>query len=296
MFDNCSLVAHYSHRTELENVLAEFDFRKTFKHKYTGQEFHFFDFEGLSIKVDFLTNKLTLSKSLTTFYKGNNYSNITYSELLFVAEYLSEVLRKKPDEIIPRKIEFALNVETPLAPFEYFSRFQSLKLKPFYFVKPPPGFAKPLECACSMQQYTVKYYDTAKWHRLTGINLLKNEIVFYKMKKIERILNCSDLSLAKIIERDSISSFIQFLTLSNRNIDKRPHMDFTKLSSQQIDLVFAGSIPEYWKAQRRRNPNTAKKKRANYIHLKHDIDQNQNQLFKDLERRIVEKFDELQNS
>lgn len=211
MLDNCKLVGQYQRKADFENVLSGSDmlYRESKINEHTGQRFEIFDFGSLTLVANPQENRVTIKNSLTTFLKGNNYTNLTYSDLLFVVDVLSDAMHLQRCELKFSNLEFAVNVETPLAPYEYFSRFISLRQSPFYFLSPPPGFSKPLEKMCSLQQYNVKFYDTAKWHKLFGINLLKSEIVFKRMEKVAGVLKCAKrqpITLADLIEKPNLEA------------------------------------------------------------------------------------------
>ena len=298
MFDNGRWTAHYQSKEELTKALTnsnDIRYCETKQHTHTGQHFDIFDLRNLKIIAHQNEAKLSINNSLTTFLKGNNHQNISLPDLVFIRNYLSETLSVRPEKLIPNSLEFAVNVETPLPPFDYFSRFQSLRLNPFYYLKPPPG-SKPLERYCTFQQYTVKCYDTAKWHGLTGRNLLKFETVFHRMEKIKAITKNEVLNFEVLTRPEVLNALCGFVTLTYREIDKQLSMDAKQFSPEEIDLLFAGSLPGYWKAQRQRNRNTAKRRRRIYRELKRETEQSHNELFKDLDRRLTEEFESLINT
>ena len=297
MIDNGKYTIHYSSREEIQEILLNpsISFDRIATNPHTGEKIHLHNFKNLSLRVNFRLCKINFTGSLTTFCKGNNYTNLTLSELKTAIECISEVLKKKSGEIIAHRFEFAVNIETPLSPFDYFSRFHSLKLKPFYYLHPPPGFTRPLEAYCSLQQYTIKFYDTAKWHKLYGVNLLKYEINFKKTEKANRILRKDtgeSLTLATLAEEVSIKALEKFSLTTYQTIDKLPIMDFKTLRPRERQLIFAGSNPEFWQSEKRINHNTYKKTRNNYLRLKEEIEEDSVR-FGDLERRITNKLSHL---
>lgn len=209
MIDNGKYTTHYSSSDEIERVLSnpQISFDRIATNKHTGEKIYLHNFRNLTLGVNFRLCKINITGSLTTFCKGNNYTNLSFSEIQKVIHLISETLQREPHEILISRIEFSLIIKTPLQPSTYIENLLTYKKKNFYNQIPPTWSAKPLLSFCSLQQFVIKFYDTAKWHKLPNVNFLKYEIRFTRSEKVLSILkNEGPLTLAHLLTEGSFKS------------------------------------------------------------------------------------------
>jgi len=294
MIDNGKYTTHYNSPEEIERVLShsQISFDRIATNKHTGEEIHLHNFRNLTLGVNYRLCKVSVTGSLTTFCKGNNYTNISFSETVKIIETICDTLKKDPDEILIHRIEYSLIIKTPLQPCTYIENLLSYKKKRFYNQIPPAWSAKPLLSFCSLQQFVIKFYDTAKWHKLPNVNFLKYEIKFTRAEKVLSILKKkSPLTFAHLLAEES------FLALGNFALDVYKMIDtavtispgeYRALSNKRRRLLFAGEHPTFWKMESVINRNTYRKDRKEYLALKDQFKGLHSDPMKDLERKITD--------
>lgn len=299
MLDNGKYTIHYSTREELHHVLGNpsISFQQVRTNTHTGEKVHLHSFRNLTLAVNYRLLKVNLTGSLTTFVKGNNYSNLTFSELSQAITTISETLNTRPEHITIHRLEYSLIIKTPLQPSTYLGYLLSYKKKEFYKQIPPAWSAKPLLSFCGLQQFVIKFYDTAKWHKLPSVKLLKYEIRFTRAEKILSIINQSGpLTFAHLLNQSHLLLIGNFAIKVYQSIDKENTLTparYRKLTVKQRRLLFAGERPDFWKMERAVNKNTCKKDRALYLTLKRQLKCDKDNLMNDLERKIIDTVNSL---
>lgn len=299
MIDNGKYTIHYSSLEEIEKVLfnPSISFDRVATNTHTGEEIYLHRFRNLTLAVNFRLCKINVTGSLTTFHFGNNYTNLSYTDLVEVINEICETLCKQPHEITVHRFEYSLIIRTPLQPSSYIDYFLTYKKKEFYKQIPPAWSAKPLLSFCSLQQFVVKFYDTAKWHKLPGVKLLKYEVRFTRAEKILSILKKSgSLTIAHLMEEGNLLLLGNFVIKVYQTIDTSSTISpvsYRKLTNKQRRLLFAGERPDFWKLERSVNQNTFKKDRKAYLTLKQRLKGNSDSPVKDLEQRITDTVNAL---
>lgn len=294
MIDNGKYTTHYGSPGEIEKVLLNpcISFERIAINTHTGEEVHLHHFRNLTLGVNYRLCKISVTGSLTTFCKGNNYTNLSFPELSEAIKAICETLHKEPHEIRVHRFEYSLIIQTPLQPVTYIANLISYKKKEFYRQLPPAWSAKPLLSFCGLQQFIIKFYDTAKWHKLPQVKLLKFEIKFTRSEKALSILKKDrPLTLSHFLEEDSFRLFGNFAIELYQAIDKNVTISpakYRKLTTKQRRLLFAGERPDFWKMERVVNRNTYKKDRKVYLTLKRDLKSDCSNPTKDLEQRIID--------
>lgn len=299
MIDNGKYTIHYRTPGEIEQVLLNpsISFDRIATNTHTGEKIHLHQFRNLTLGVNYRLCKINVTGSLTTFCKGNNYTNLSISELVEVLTTLHQTFNKEAHEIIVHRFEYSLIIKTPLQPCTYIGHLLSYKKKEFYKQIPPSWSAKPLLSFCGLQQFIIKFYDTAKWHKLPSVKLLKYEIKFTRSEKALSILKKKGvLTFADLLVEDNLQAFGKFAIEIYKSIDTDVTISTTryrKLTTKQRRLIFAGERPDFWKMERAVNRNTYKKDRKLYLTLKRDLKDNTDSIMKDLEGKITETVNAL---
>lgn len=294
MIDNGKYTTQYRSLEEIEKVLLNpsISFDRIATNTHTGEKVHLHKFRNLTLTVNYRLCKISVTGSLTTFRKGNNYTNLPFTEMVEVVEALCHTLHKEPHQINVHRFEYSLIIKTPLQPCTYIDYFLSYKKKEFYRQIPPAWSAKPLLSFCGLQQFIIKFYDTAKWHKLPQVKLLKFEIKFTRSEKALSILKQGrPLTFSHFLQHDSFRLFGNFAIELYQAIDKNVTISpftYRKLTTKQRRLLFAGERLDFWKMERVVNRNTYKKDRKVYLTLKRELKSDCNSPTKDLEQRIID--------
>jgi len=299
MIDNGKYTIHYRSPGEIEKVLLNpsISFDRIATNSHTGEKIHLHQFRNLTLGVNYRLCKINVTGSLTTFSKGNNYTNLSFVELVEVLTTMCQTLHKEPHEITVHRFEYSLIIKTPLQPCSYLNYLVSYKKKEFYKQIPPAWSAQSLLSYCSLQQFVIKFYDTAKWHKLPSVKLLKYEIRFTRAAKVLSILKREGrLSFADLLVEDNLQALGNFAIDIYKTIDTRVTISSTqyrKLTTKQRRLIFAGERPDFWKMEKAVNRNTFKKDRKLYLTLKRQLKDHSDNAMKDLERKITEQVNAL---
>lgn len=299
MIDNGKYTIHYRSPGEIEKVLLNpsISFDRIATNSHTGEKIHLHQFRNLTLGVNYRLCKINVTGSLTTFSKGNNYTNLSFAELVEVLTVMCQTLHKEPHEITVHRFEYSIIIKTPLQPCTYIGHLLSYKKKEFYKQIPPAWSAKPLLSFCGLQQFIIKFYDCAKWHKLPSVKLLKYEIKFTRSEKALSILKKKGvLTFADLLVEDNLQAFGSFAIDTYRTIDTDVTISSTryrKLTTKQRRLIFAGERPDFWKLERSVNRNTYKKDRKLYLNLKRQIKDLEDNVMKDLEEKIVNQVNAL---
>ena len=303
MIDRCKDIIFYNRDEEMNKVLSKpiFNFQKEVFSKVTGEPIHLYDLFNLRVKSYPMSKKIIAENSLHKLRHENNYCDFTFSELSETCDFLSDTFEKRTDEMRVLNFEFGLILNTPEKPNFYFDKFNSIRLKPFYYLPPPANQSKPLEKYCPFTQYTVKYYDTGTWNGVKEEYLLKGEIRFKKMQKVLELTGRnsfrSPITISDFTDKRFLGTMAEFHLNTYRSIDKLPIAVSNQFKPRQREFLFAGANPEYWLNEKRINPNTAKKKRAEYLQLcKQVLETGGGEPYKELERLFQSKFEYLINN
>lgn len=294
MIDNGKYTIQYRSLEEIEKVLLNpcISFDRIATNTHTGEKVHLHNFRNLTLTVNYRLCKISVTGSLTTFSKGNNYTNLPFTEMVEVVETLCHTLNKEPHQIKVHRFEYSIIIKTPLQPSTYIDYFLSYKKKEFYRQIPPAWSSKPLLSFCGLQQFIIKFYDTAKWHKLPQVKLLKFEIKFTRSEKALSILKQNrPLTFSHFLLEDSFRLFGNFAIELYQAIDKNVTISpatYRKLTTKQRRLLFAGERPDFWKMERVVNRNTYKKDRKVYLTLKRELKGDCSNPTKDLEQRIID--------
>lgn len=133
-------------------------------------------------------NWLDITGSLTKYQYGENYSNLTYSDLCTAIDDLANTVNKQPYELNLRSFEFGLNIHM-------FENLKAIELKDLAFNykksffesiesnnKDPVSIGK----RCRLQQYDIKIYNKSIEYDLP-FDLLRIEIKVKRMKWVKHL-------------------------------------------------------------------------------------------------------------
>lgn len=306
MFDSAKIGFYYHTEKEMSCVTSNFMFENPVitKSKLTGEPVQICTLKNLKVKFYPQSKYATIENSLNKFYHYNNpllnvrpdlCCNSTYSNIVFVADYISSIFQKNKREMRISNLEFSLTVKTPEPPLTYIDGFNSINLKPFYPLPPPYNHSKPLQKYCPFTQYTVKSYDYGAWNNLSG-NYLRWEIVFRKMQKVNQLTHRAKITLQDITDKRFIGDITNFSFETYRKINKQLMIDYSALKPRERIFLFACENTRYWREEIKINPNTAKKKRADYLSLYNRLANGRNNPYNELEQCLRTKFDYLLNN
>lgn len=303
MIDRCKCTINYPNEEEANKVLSQKDFvwQKETVSKYTNEPIHQFGLKNMRIRYFPASNEIRFENSIHKLRHENNYCDFTFSEIEQTTNFLSDTFEKRADEMRIKNFEFALTVNTREQPKFYFDKFISIRMKPFYYLPPPYNHSEPLEKYCPLTQYNVKFYDTGKWNGIKGENLFKSEISFKKMQRVYCLTGRNSIrtpiTISDFTDKRFLDAMATFHFKTYRSIIKQPLIDFGQYKPRERDFILAGTFyPDYWAEEKQMNANTAKKKRARYLHLLKELSESGGEPYKELEGLLKSKYKQLINS
>ena len=223
--------------------------------KYTA------DIRGL--RLGLRENQLVISNSLHKFFKGNNYSDFTRSELIQSIDLLSDILGIKSTLIMPAIIEYGINEKISDID-NYLNSILNYKGKQIGVMrKKSSEYGRKLE----MEQVYIKAYDKTKetWfhykQRLTidNSNLLRAEIGLIGKKQLSFIPNLNalkNIDTLKILQKKLLYYF-EFIELNES-------YNLNNISNRDLELLHAGQNPLFWKDYKKVNYECSKKRKQQY--------------------------------
>lgn len=233
------------------------------------------DFRHLKIVI-YPNGTVVIRGSLHKYWKDENYSDFSHTELIKCINDLSERLGFNPAEAQIQNLEFGVNINTLFNPFAFcesvivhkqlsFNKFQSRGMQ--------IGFQ------CERSQYSLKVYDKGKQCNKHQ-NRLRFEIKTYKMAFIRKtgittladLFNKKSLALLGII----LQNVYDELIIADQVVE-------TKLTKNEKRIYNACSNPKNWE-KFNKNDRYYKRIQFNNIVEKHGTNQ--------WKKTVAQKLDE----
>lgn len=215
------------------------------------------------IKIDLYDNTLKISNSLHKFFKGNNYSDFSYSEIIQSIDLMEDILQITASKMKPTKLEFGIN--------EFFDDWQTIlgsinhyKHKEFDKMKSKSKcYGKKLR----MEQVYIKVYD-----KLEQVYLQNRERISPNMLRLEIGLLGKELSFIPNMEAlkqfDILNKLKEkFLYYFDKIIFDEPY-NLDKIENRDLELFFAGENPKFWTEYTKQNKEVAKKRKQKYSKIR----------------------------
>lgn len=220
------------------------------------------DIRGLKVVLE--DDMLFISNSLHKFFKGDNYSDFTRSELIESIDLLSDNLGVSDDSIVPTFLEFGINTSF-LDVTAYLDSMALYKGKSFYPMKKSSvEYGRKVE----MCEVFAKAYDKSKEFLLhykipCPINdLLRVEIGLKGKRQLSFIPSLADLK-----KEETLRLLRQKLLYYFELIEFDECYNLQGISNRDLELLYAGKNPEFWKDYRKSNTEVSKKRRQEYKKL-----------------------------
>ena len=216
----------------------------------------------------FKENHLIVSNSLHKFFKGNNYSNFSYSELIKSIEKVEGLTGICSRQFEIKKMEFAVNITTEKPPHQYFPMFSDFKGREFDKMRSKAFW---YGVKYHFTEYALKVYDKSEMVKRTeriamNQNLLRFEIEYKKSRIIPHVKTLSDLK-----NREKIKGLFDELVKQVEQLNCEGSEDFSNINSRNREMYFAGQNSRFWKVEKGLNVNTAKSKKRKFREIQKRI-------------------------
>jgi hypothetical protein len=234
-------------------------------------------------------NKLIISNSLHKHFKGDNYSDFSYSELLESIKRIEELTGTMAEEFHITKFELAINIETTKRPCEYLDCFGTYKNREYDKMR-TKGFWYGNKY--NFSEYSLKIYDKSEESKRQekqslGKNILRFEIQYKKLRKTSLIKTLADFR-----DREKLSTIFNTFLATVKQVNYIDEEDFSEISPRERELYYAGQNPRFWMAEKRENRETEKSKRKRFkeIQQKDNFSDWKEMFIKALEEKINQLF------
>lgn len=232
-----------------------------------------------NLRFTIKANSFIIDNSLHKFYKGNNYSDYSFFELVETVDQIERLTNIKAEDLNVKKLEFALNIITDKPAYKYLSMFSDFKIKEYDKMK-SKAFWYGIKYVFT--EYTLKIYDKSEMVKRTeSINIYQN-ILRFEIQYIRNRRLTSINTLADLINKEKINSLFQELIEQVERLNCIGNENFSEVSSRDREIYFAGQNERFWITEKDLNRNTAKDKRKRYRIIQQKISK----------RNMIEEFAE----
>jgi|SRR2546428_6886455 len=285
---------------------------------YTMQEFHdslaFIDLtmppesermivNWQNLRLTYYPNqrKLVLMNSLHKFYMAElgdvrqpiNWNDFTLWNMEVIKNYLTEVFQVDAKNFeIHSILEFGLNVETIIKPFDIINRYQSYSgTNDFFTVSPRKG--KPIQRESCLTDWKIKTYDKGQQAQLSFKNILRYEIVVQQLRKMRQVLKMESITLEDMAKLETWNLLFIELMRIYECIKKVPWL------GSEVDIDTIHKIYAYANAAHASDiKNTLsvdqnKKLRAKFKTNYELFDKNELNIHEQVKLKMVEKYQQL---
>lgn len=213
------------------------------------------NYKGMRVLLGY--EKIQLSNSIHKFYKGNNYTDLPFSELVEAIKIICDKFQTEAKRWEIKQLEFGFNIITPKPAKEYLDLF--LEYKKIEFVK----VFKANVCyerKCYLTEYNIKVYDKyfdTKIKESIKIpeNTLRIEVCYTRKRKLPVGIKY----LSDLIDRNKFKELnIDF----KRTIEKiiiKEEVEYENSTIEERILFNASLNPTFLKYEQKHNKVEAKK-------------------------------------
>lgn len=176
---------------------------------------------GLRLKLK--EDKLTISNSIHKYYKGNNYTDFSYTEVKDAFSKLSNDLETDLNKALIPKFEFGINLLVENTPNYYLDQIEAFK----------PKSIVPLD---SSNRRSNLYYDTERL-RTKIYNKTTESSLSYNMLRLEVTRKSSSKYLAHIQTIEDLLNQNNYITLKDELLNQfnkfqfKESFDFSEITS-----------------------------------------------------------------
>lgn len=220
------------------------------------------DFRHLKIVI-YPNGTVVIRGSLHKYWKGENSSNFSYTELVSCINDLAEKFDFIPSDVHIKNIEFGVNITTQFKPYifcQYVIVHKNLPFNKFQSTRMQIGFI------CERLQYSLKFYDKGRQYAKHQ-NKLRFEI---KTQKMAFIKKTGITTLSDLLNKNSLALLGNTLQNAFDELIIADQVDEANLTKNEKRIFIACSNPRNWE-NFQRNERCKYKKAFNNIIEKYGI-------------------------
>jgi len=225
-----------------------------------------FESEYKDLRVILYYNKIQLSNSLHKFYKGNNYTDFTHSELIKAIHEICQMFKIEAEYWEIKKMEFGFNILTSKPAKEYLAFFMEYKEREFEKMK-----HRQIDYGrkCFLTEYALKIYDKSLQCKAMDSESISNKVLrvefcYNQKRKLPKQIK----TLADLIDKDKFKELFKDLNEAFIKVIYKDEVDFTNSTNEERILFYASLNPDFIKVEKQINKAETKVKRLKIKQLK----------------------------
>lgn len=225
-----------------------------------------FESEYKGLRVILYYDKIQISNSLHKFYKGNNYSDFTHSELTNAIQGICQMFEIEAEYWEIKKLEFGFNIFTLKPAKEYIALFLKYKEREFEKMK-----HKQIDYGrkCFLSEYALKIYDKSLQCKVMNSvkisdKILRVEFCYNQRRKLPKQIK----TLADLMDKDKFKELYKDLNEAFTKVIYNDEVDFTNSTNEERILFYASLNPDFIKVEEQINKTEAKAIRLRVKQLK----------------------------
>lgn len=233
-------------------------------------------------------SRLSISNSLHKFYKRNNYTDFSFSEIKSAIKNIESLTGISASHFNIAKLEFGLNIIVGKVQNYYLTRFIDYKGKEFDKMK---NKACQYGVKAQLTEYALKVYDKSEQvKRVDRVkvqeNLMRIEIQYFRKRRVPLISTLADLTI-----KENYSGLLDEMLSILSKVNFSDEADFRDVRSRDREMYFAGQVCRFWEIEKEVNKETYKKKKRRYREIQKKV--KKENLLDEFRPIIVDKFNYL---
>ena len=225
-----------------------------------------FESDYKDLKVSLFYDKIQLSNSLHKFYKDNNYSDFTHSELIKAIEKICQMFEIDAKYWEIKRMEFGFNILTIKPAKEYLTLFSEYKEREFEKMK-----HKQMDYGrkCFMYEYALKIYDKyfqCKENDKVEISdkMLRVEFCYNRKRKLPKQIK----TLSDLMDREKFKELFKDLNDAFTKVTYNDEVDLSNSTNKERMLFYASLNSDFLKVEEQINKAEVKAIRLKIKQLK----------------------------
>ncbi|MFK8282444.1 hypothetical protein [Capnocytophaga cynodegmi] len=225
-----------------------------------------FESEFKGLKVTLYEDKIRITNSLHKFYKGNNYSDFTFSELTDSINIITKYFETEASQFAIRKLEYGFNITTLQPAKEYLNLFAEYHNREFEKMKHKHIFYGR---KCVMSEYTLKVYDKSQQVKIMNnvlipANTLRVEFCYNQKRKLPQTIR----TLSDLTDNNKIKELFKDFKSSFSKVIFNEGVDLGSMSNDDRILFYASLHSDFIKVEEKLDKSNVKTIKSKIRQLK----------------------------
>ena len=234
------------------------------------------DHLNLKLRV-YESGRLVIQNSITRYYKGNNYTNLSFGELNLAFYQLEKELGISLKDAVIRKMEvgIVLNID-PIKELNSWQTFNSKHFFPMH--KNGKEYGKQFENSVyKIKGYNKGYEMQLNSGKRNSINMLRCEVEYGKLSYLNKQKDILPIkTVSNLLDHQTLHNLVFHTSDKFNSIYRNPNLD--ELATRQFRAIMTFQNPEMQRGFQKNKPEAFKKDRAIYNKLQSTVNSQLNTL------------------